>query len=184
VFSITIKKGIVTCKISNFFEVLVDGEIFHCKASKKLTGKNHKILVGDRVNFDFDKLYIIEIDDRRNELVRPSIANIDIAFLVFSVIDPTFSQPLLDRFLALIIKNNIQPIIILTKIDNADAQEIATIEKTLQYYKAIGVPYLLKKDNYQAEMALLVKNKTAIFTGQTGVGKSTLMNELDPKLNI
>ena len=82
-------------------------------------------LVGDEVVFQMENEtdgYILEVKERKNELVRPPVANVDQAILVFSVAEPEFSTTLLDRFLVLIEYHQIRPIICLTKLDLADDQ--------------------------------------------------------------
>ena len=95
-------------------------------------------LVGDEVVFQAEndiEGYILEVKERKNELVRPPIANVDQAILVFSAVEPDFSTSLLDRFLVLIEYNRIRPLICITKMDLTDDDEKEDIEQYANEYR-------------------------------------------------
>lgn len=138
-------------------------------------------LVGDEVLISSEN-YILEILPRKNELKRPSIANIDRAIIITSLKKPNFSSNLLDKFLDIIEYNNIKPVIIFTKEDLLNEQEKKEIHKIIEYYKKIG--YEIYMNTEIEKIKKIFKNKVSVFTGQTGAGKSTLLNKLNKNLNL
>jgi ribosome biogenesis GTPase / thiamine phosphate phosphatase len=146
--------------------------------------RNIQPKVGDLVRFNQDS--ITEILPRKNELYRPMVANIDQALLVNSAKKPDFSFLLLDKFLALIIANEIEPIIIITKVDLMTQEELGNLKEKLSYYerffKIIYFSSITKTG--VSDILEITKNKVNVLSGQTGAGKSTLLNTIDPNLNI
>lgn len=173
--------GRIVKLISNDYTVKTDDlKLYTCKARGKFRNDRIKPLVGDIVEFDSKNNYIMKILNRKNELVRPPISNIDQAFIITSVKDPDFSSNLLDKLLVVIQFNNIKPIICFTKLDLLD--DLEEINKIMDYYKNIG--YTVLKNTDLNEIKKLFENKITIFTGQSGAGKSTLLNKIDSNLNI
>lgn len=168
--------------ISNDYFVLYNGKEYICKARGKFKNENITPQVGDYVLFDIDNNYILNILPRKNSLLRPSVSNIDQAFIVTSLKKPDFSTNLLDKLLVICHINNIKPIICLTKKDLLSNKELKEIKKVIKYYKCIG--YKVVYNNEIFKIKRLFKNKTTVFTGQTGAGKSSLMNRLDKSLNF
>ncbi len=142
--------------------------------------------IGDIVELkDYQGQYIIEkIKPRINEFVRPDCANIDQLILVFSVADPEFSFMLLDNFLLICAKKQIQPILVLTKID-IDSAKTKKVLTDLQYYeKYLDLKVItVDNNNFSFDNFDIFKNKVTILTGQTGVGKSSFLNNLIPEIN-
>ena len=174
--------GRITKLISNDYTVKTNENKYICKARGKFRNDKIKPIVGDLVEFDEKNNYILKVLERKNELVRPPVANIDQAFIITSVKDPDFSTNLLDKFLVIIEYNNITPIICFTKLDLLNKDELSKLNEYIKYYKKIGYTVLLNTD-YE-ELKKLFKSKISIFTGQSGAGKSTLLNNLDANLNI
>ena len=170
-------QGKIIKQISNDYTVKVDDKLFLCKARGKFRNLGITPFVGDNVLFENN--YILEILPRKNELIRPSIANVDQAVIVMSTTIPAFSTDLLDRLLCIIEYNNIKPIIYISKMDLLDKEEIKTINQYICYYKKIG--YSVYTDLSIKEV---FKNKISVFVGQSGAGKSTLLNKLDSSLNL
>lgn len=175
-------EGIIIKNISNDYTVRTNNKDYVCKPRGKF--RNLKIipLVGDKVIFDEDNNYILDILKRKNELVRPPVANIDQAVIVASIAKPDFSDNLLDKLLCVIEFNNIKPIICFTKIDLLTEDEKDDAYKFMDYYKKIG--YDVYENNELDKIKKIFKDKVTVFTGQSGAGKSTLLNKLDPSLNI
>lgn len=142
--------------------------------------------IGDIVELkNFQGQYIIEkIKPRKNEFVRPDCANIDQLILVFSVADPEFSFMLLDNFLLICAKKQIQPILILTKVD-IDSAKTGKVLIDLQYYeKYLDLKVItVDNNNFSFYNFDIFKDKVTILTGQTGVGKSSFLNNLIPEIN-
>ena len=173
-------KGRIIKNISNDYTIDSNGNIHICKPRGKFRNDSIKPLVGDIVTFDEDNNYILDIDKRKNELIRPSIANIDVAVIVTSVKKPDFDSHLLDKTLTIISYNNIEPIIYFTKLDLLNDKERKEIDKIIEYYKTIGYKVISDKDELMKE----IKGKTVVFTGQSGAGKSTLLNKINPGLSL
>jgi ribosome biogenesis GTPase len=164
--------------ISNSFTVLSDKE-YICTARGKFRKLGITPLVGDNVIFDPKENIILEINKRKNELIRPPVANIDQAIIVCSVKEPEIDLYLLDKLLCIIEFNNIKPIICFTKIDLLeDNKEYLKIKK---YYSSIGYQVYENKDKLIKE---IFKDKITVIAGQSGAGKSTLLNILDSNLKL
>lgn len=174
--------GIITKNISNDYKVVSGDKEYICKARGKFRKERITPLVGDNCVFDENKKYIIEIEKRKTELVRPPVANIDQAFIITSAKEPDFSSNLLDKLLCIIEYNNITPVICFTKLDLLSKEELKNIENIMNYYKKIG--YKVFKNTEIEEIKKQFKNKKTVFTGQSGAGKSTLLNKLDKNLNL
>ena len=171
--------GIIVKQISNDYTVKVDNKLYICKARGLFRNIGITPLVGDNALIDINNNLILEILPRKNELIRPSVANIDQAVIVMSNKIPEFSLDLLDKLLCIIEYNNIKPIIYVSKIDLLNESELNDLNKTLDYYKNIG--YLVYTD---LKIKEVFKNKKTVFVGQSGAGKSTLLNKLDSNLNL
>jgi len=173
--------GKIIKQISNDYTVKLDNEIVICKARGKFRKMGITPLVGDNVVIDKENNYIMEILERKNELERPSVANIDQAVIVTSVRIPDFSSNLLDKLLTVIEFNNINPIICFTKLDLLNDKEIQEIREIQGYYKKIGYEVY---DNTDINLKNIFKGKITVFAGQSGAGKSSLLNKLDNSLNL
>ena len=172
--------GIIIKNISNDYTVNCDGNYYICKPRGKFRLDKWTPLVGDVVSIDEKNNNILEIKPRKNELIRPSVANIDIAVIVTSVKEPDFDSNLLDKQLTIISYNNIIPIIYFTKLDLLNENELPEMNKIIKYYQQIG--YQISTNT--VELIKLIKNKIVVLTGQSGAGKSTLLNKIDPSLKL
>ncbi|MEH7106813.1 ribosome small subunit-dependent GTPase A [Bacillus sp. JJ1764] len=176
--------------LSGFYYVLYDERLIQCRGRGVFRKNKISPLVGDEVVFQAEndqEGYILEIKERRNELVRPPIANVDRAFLVFSAVEPDFSTVLLDRFLVLVEFNHIEPIICITKMDLTNSAQKQTIEEYAKQYRAAGYEVILTSSETEAGIELLyphLEAKISVFAGQSGVGKSSLLNALRPDLEL
>lgn len=175
------KKGTIVCQISNLYTVLADGVRYECRARGRFRNEDITPLVGDFVVFDEQKLYILEILKRRNELHRPSIANVDCA-LVLTSAHPEVNIPLLDKELACIEANDVEPIIVLSKMDLLDVEEMRSTRAILEYYEHLG--YKVFSNSELDEIKKVIAGNTVVLTGQTGSGKSSLLNRMDENLNL
>lgn len=175
-------EGIIIKNQSNDYTVRTKKGIYICKPRGKF--RNDKIvpLVGDIVVIDDISNYLLEIKPRKNSLIRPTIANVDVAFIVTSVKDPNFDSNLLDKLLTIISYNNIEPIICLTKLDLLTKEEQIKIEEIIYYYQKIG--YKVVTNQNIGEIKKIIKDKIVVFAGQSGAGKSSLLNKLDKTLSL
>ncbi|MGX9339121.1 ribosome small subunit-dependent GTPase A [Mycoplasma sp. 527] len=169
------EKGKIIKSLAGFYDVksFGDKQIYRVRGSGKLRLLDMKPIVGDNVEFEKEGL-IHHILGRRNFFIRPKIANVDQAIVVMSLVEPEFSSQLVDKFLIIIESKNVEPIIVLTKKDLTSASRI-------DFYKEQG--YKVFEINYENEASFeglreIFKHKTSFFVGQTGVGKTTLINYL------
>ncbi|WP_077211479.1 ribosome small subunit-dependent GTPase A [Bacillus dakarensis] len=184
-------EGKIIKALSGFYYVLTaENEVIQCRGRGVFRKNKVTPLVGDEVVFQAEndqEGYILEIGKRKNELVRPPIANVDQAILVFSAVEPDFSPALLDRFLVLVEFNGIRPIICVTKLDLATSDERKTIEQYKEDYESAGYQVLLTSSETEdgvEQLIPLLESKISVFAGQSGVGKSSLLNVLRPDLSI
>lgn len=141
--------------------------------------------VGDIVEINNDM--IDKILERKNELIRPDIANVDQILLVFAAKEPDFSFYLLDLFIANITKQNIVPLIVISKIDKLTEQESNELKEKMAYYTNLGYPVLFVDSKHNVGVDLVIehlKNKVTVLSGQTGAGKSTLINAIFPDFQL
>lgn len=180
-------KGQIIRAVSGFYYVESENKIWECKARGIFKQRNQSPLVGDYVKFEEVNSsfgYISELESRKNVLIRPPICNIDQVVLVSSVCEPNFSSRLLDRFLVHVESAKIEPIICLAKIDLL--QDEKYIKDQLQIYKSLGYRAILTSKYGEGieELREELKNKVSVFSGQSGVGKSSLLNKILPDLHL
>ena len=175
-------EGKIVKIISNLYTVSCNDELYECRARGKFRNDKLTPLVGDLVNIDVENNYILEIKSRKNYLDRPMVSNIDSALIITSVRKPDLSLTLLDKQLVLCLSKKIEPIIVLTKLDLLNSNEIKDIKKVIKYYKSIGIKVTTNKNLFTLKK--YIKKKTLVLTGQTGAGKSSLLNKLDKSLNL
>ncbi|WP_141431230.1 ribosome small subunit-dependent GTPase A [Bacillus sp. 03113] len=183
-------EGKIIKALSGFYYVFSENKVTQCRGRGVFRKKKITPLVGDEVVFQAENEtdgYILEIKERKNELVRPPIANVDQAILVFSAVEPDFSTTLLDRFLVLVEFNHIRPIICITKMDLASVEHSMQIEQFAANYRQAGYTVLLtssKTEDGIEELSPYLKGVISVFAGQSGVGKSSLLNALRPDLEL
>ncbi|WP_394217203.1 ribosome small subunit-dependent GTPase A [Halobacillus trueperi] len=182
--------GKIIKSLSGFYYVLCEGEVYQCRGRGNFRKKKVTPLVGDLVEFKADNKeegYILSIENRKNELVRPPISNVDQALIVTSAVHPDFNALLLDRFLVLVEEKRIEPFIVISKVDQLDEHQMEVMESYKTLYEKIGYPVILSAvddtesmDQVQSHLA----GRTTVIAGQSGVGKSSLLNSIDPRLSI
>lgn len=159
--------------------------IYECKAKGIFRHKNIKPLVGDNVEIDvLDEKEmtgnIIEIYDRTNELIRPAVANIDQALVVFSVKSPMPNLNLLDRFLVMMESQDVPTIICFNKVDLVKDEELLEL-KNIYSSASYEVVFASAANGYGVDVVKeKLKNKTTSLAGPSGVGKSSMINALIP----
>lgn len=179
------KTGKLIKGIGGFYYVKCDGEVYECKARGNFRKQKISPLVGDNVEFNVfenSENAIENILPRKNELIRPPLANLDTLFIVSSLTDPKVNTEIIDNLIAICEYKQIEPVIVFTKTDLDDSGE---------YYKNIytnaGFKVILCDNNTGSgsqEIKELLKGKSSAFTGNTGVGKSSLLNNIFPNLKL
>lgn len=180
------KEWIVLSSTSNGYQLYDPSEGVYSLSPtrKKVKFREERILIGDHVLLD-DAGFIEKILPRKNTLQRPRLANADEIFVLVSCIQPAFSSYLLDKFLSLILSSHIKASIVLTKADLLKKREFNALKKRMEDYQKINFPvyFLNTHDETSLDFPKLkedIKGKTIAFVGQTGVGKSSLLNSLYP----
>ena len=179
-------KGIIVKALSGFYYVKTENGIVECKARGVFRKKEFAPLVGDNVNItvtdtDANRGIIEEIIPRLNSLIRPPVANIDRLFIVVSTVSPSPNTFVIDKMTVLAENNNIEPIIVINKSDLENPNEIAEI------YRRCGfrVFVVSATENKGIEQLFqLFKDKLSVFCGNSGVGKSSLLNAIDNRFDI
>ena len=179
-----IKEGLILKGIGGFYYVETADGVFECKAKGKFRKEGITPLAGDRVTVTIrtDKENTIdEIKERKNKLRRPPVANIDKLFVVVSTAKPYPNTLVIDKMTVLAEKHGIEPVIIITK---TDLEEYIELYET--YKKAGYRVYLHSKETNEnlAEIEKELSGCICAFTGNSGVGKSTLINALCPSLTL
>lgn len=176
--------GTIIKGIGGFYYVEAADEIYECKARGVFRKEKLSPLVGDKVSISINENAentIDEIMPRKNALTRPPVVNIDNLIIVVSTVEPKPSTLVIDKLIAVAEHKNIEPIIVVTKSDLASAQEIFDIY-TLAGFKTIIVSNETK-DGVD-EVKTVLKDKISALTGNSGVGKTSLLNNLDETLAL
>jgi len=182
--------GQIRKALSGFYYVYDNGKVIQCRGRGVFRNRGESPLVGDFVDYTVEGNNdgtITVIHERKNNLVRPPIANIDQAILVFSIKEPDFNTILLDRFLVVLESFHIEPIICLTKSDLMDEKLETQIREYMSDYEKIGYQlFMTYKDDpaFDEKITPLLAGKTTVLAGQSGVGKSTLLNTILPSLDL
>jgi ribosome biogenesis GTPase len=205
-FNLKKSKGIVIRSTGSFYEVLTpDHEVVSCRIKGKFrldfSKHTNPVAIGDHVSFHFEtRLEYAVIDfiaERKNALVRKSTnlskrsqviaANLDHVFIIVSMIKPAIAPGFIDRMLIIAEAYGINPVIVFNKMDIYTDKEFDRFGELYEIYTGIGytvIPLSAKTGDNLDVLTALMKGKVSLFTGQSGVGKSTLLNKLKPGLKI
>lgn len=183
-------QGKIVKGIAGFYYVHVVGSgVYECKAKGIFRKEKIKPLVGDNVRIEIldeeEKTgNIVDILPRSNELIRPAVANIDQALVVFSVLKPAPHFNLLDRFLVMMESKGLPVVLCFNKTDIADEPQVDMLRAV---YEGCGYPlvFVSARDGQDiGRVKHLLKGKTTAVAGPSGVGKSTLINALNPEAQM
>ncbi|SHJ95225.1 ribosome small subunit-dependent GTPase A [Paramaledivibacter caminithermalis] len=182
------EKGIIVKGIGGFYYIKKGNEVFECKARGKFRSKRIIPLVGDYVLFSYDETtkqgVIEDILDRKIELIRPPVANVEQAIIVFSLKNPDPNIKLLDKILVMSEYHNLELKICINKID-LDNEKL--LYEIIGIYKNTGYEVILcstKKDIGIDRIKEVLKNKISVFAGPSGVGKSSILNKVQSGLKL
>lgn len=171
--------------LSGFYYIQHEGNLYQTRARGNFRKRKVKPLVGDFVEFESTSLtdgYLLEIFPRKNELVRPPVANVDQVIVVASLVEPDFSYHLLDRFLVSLEQKQIEPVIYLSKVDLLG--DTTLLEEIKETYRLAGYRVIIGDEDGLNQVKALLKNRLTVLAGQSGAGKSTLLNQLVPGLAL
>lgn len=173
-------EGIIIKGIGGFYYVKVDNEIFECKARGKFRKNGMSPIVGDMVKITLDKGKgaIEEIKERKNELIRPLVSNITQAFVVFALKNPEINLELLNKFLLQCEIKRIKAVVCFNKTDLLENHEE---NEAVQMVKKSGYEYIFlnaKEGKGLEAVTNRLKNNVTVFCGPSGVGKSTILNNI------
>ncbi|MDF2722573.1 MAG: GTPase RsgA [Paenibacillus sp.] len=197
-------EGIIVKALSGYYYVKPEGTSGHtvqCRARGIFKKRGESPLVGDRVRYEVTENgegTVDEIMPRTTELIRPPVANVNQAFLAFSLVEPDLNLQLLDKFLVHTEKAGLETIICFTKLDLFENSELASepgepssdtepLEATVRLYERIGYRVIVtstKTDEGIAAVRDALSGRITVFSGQSGVGKSSLVNALVPGLML
>ncbi len=175
------------------YRVLTEDKTYDCKPIGKFRNEKIKILVGDiveiQVNEDKEGLEeintITKLEDRKNEFVRPNISNVDNAILVTSITEPKLNDFYLDKLITIFNSRGVEPILVFTKKDlKHNEEDIATIKDYEEAGFKVLVTNTVINDEQKEKLHKWTINKLTVITGQTGVGKSTLLNNINSSFNL
>ena len=185
------REGIIIKGIGGFYYVEADGVVYECRGRGALRGRGGKNpsegitpLAGDRCVISVYQNGLASLDkilERRNCLARPPIANLDNLFIVVSTCEPQPNSLTVDRFVSLAEYKAIEPVIVLTKLDKAADDGFGNIYRKAGF-TVIEADYSGARE-FLDQIRSMMRNKISAFAGNTGVGKSTLLNALCPQLN-
>ncbi|NLM03940.1 MAG: ribosome small subunit-dependent GTPase A [Clostridiales bacterium] len=183
------KKGRIIKGIGGFYYVYTDKKTYECKPRGLFRQKGLKPMVGDYVEISIideeNKTAVIEnILERKTELIRPTVSNVEQVIIVFAISQPDPHTTLLDRFLVLAESQKLDIVICFNKIDLLPEEDYYDL---VNIYKKIGYKTILTSTKTGVGLSELEKtllNKITVFAGPSGVGKSTLLNKIYPDLQL
>ena len=177
-------KGQIRQSLSGYYDVVTeDGQEIRTRARGVFRKKKQSPLVGDWVDFKVENSegYLLKIEKRKNQLVRPPVANVDAAIIVSACVQPDFSSNLLDRQLIMLAANQIQPLLYFSKADLLNQEDRQKMQSIIEYY---GKFYPVQVNTEKKNLLDTLHDQVIVVMGQTGAGKSTLLNELNPNLKL
>lgn len=180
------KQGRIIKVISNQYTIYSPEEAVVATPRGRMR-KGEKPLAGDIVNYETieGSERIDSILPRRNRLLRPAVCNVDQALIVTSLKDPDFSSRLLNRLIFLVVLCDIEPVICITKSDLLTPQEKEKIDQELEWYRKVGYRvFVSNPGSDDEELKELLKGRISVLCGQSGAGKSSLLNRLDPTFHL
>ncbi|MCQ2547923.1 MAG: ribosome small subunit-dependent GTPase A [Clostridia bacterium] len=186
-----LKDNVVIKGIGGFYYVLHEGEIIECKGKGAIKNQGILLKVGDRVELSFEDEHtptISKVLDRKNEFIRPPIANVD-GLIIFMALDaPKPNFDLVDKLLIMAESNDLETLIIINKCELDNQEDLSFIKEAYEpYYKVIYTQKLFDEEENEGaidEIKSFIKDKKVALAGSSGVGKSTLINRLKEDVSV
>lgn len=180
------QEGIIQQSLSGFYDIISNGKVYRTRGRGNFRKRGIKPLVGDRV--EFENGYLLKVNPRKNQLIRPLVANVDDAIVVTAAVQPDFSSNLLDRQLIALESQHIRPIIFFSKTDLLPEKDFEKLSVMAKGYNQIGYQVFFNREPFNkpalADLLGLTSGHIVTMMGQTGAGKSTLLNHLAPSLHL
>lgn len=176
--------GLIVKAISGFYYVEAADALYECKARGVFRKRGISPAVGDRVEIAVPQNGTASLENilpRKNYIVRPPLANLDRLFIVASLAEPAPNLLIIDKMTAVAVQKGIEPVVVFTKSDLAEHRELTAL------YRQAGIralAYSIHEPQDQEMLKELLRDKISAFTGNTGVGKSSLLNSLFPELKL
>ena len=182
------QKGVIIKGIGGFYYVDTGEVIYECRARGKFRIKNITPLIGDQVEIEGDPRslqgYILSISERKNQLIRPTVANIDQVIIVFAAKKPDINMTLMQKFLVYSEYKKLNVVVCINKIDLDDEKEYMEVVKMLE-----SIPYQVIRTSVKSDIGIdkleeILRGKISVFAGPSGAGKSSLLNCIQPGLEL
>ena len=177
--------GIITKITGGFYYVEAAEKTYECKARGVFRKKGFTPLVGDYVTIEVPQdsgfCSVVSIKERKNSLVRPALANLDVLVIVSSVVEPALNTYIIDKMISAAVKKDITPVVVFSKTD------LKSCDDYLDIYNNAGIKaiaYSSVTGEGVEQIKELLKGNVSAFSGNSGVGKSTLLNALFPDLGL
>lgn len=177
--------GIITKITGGFYYVEADTCLYECKARGIFRKRGCTPLVGDYVTIDVPEgdgyCSVVSIKERKNSLVRPALANLDVLIIVSSVVEPAVNTYIIDKMICAAVDKGIEPVVVFSKTD------LSPCDEYLEIYRKAGIraiEYSSVTNKGLEEIKEVLKSGISAFSGNSGVGKSTLLNALFPELSL
>lgn len=180
--------GIITKGIGGFYYVDTDENLYECRARGLFRLKNISPMVGDYVEIEIDQNsgqgYIVSINERKSEMIRPAVANVDQIIIVFAAKNPDINLDLLQRFLVYAEYVRLRIVVCINKVDIDLNEEYIPLVKMIK-----SIPYNVIKTSTVLNLGInelkeYLTGKISVFAGPSGVGKSSLLNIINPGLHL
>jgi len=181
-------EGVIIKGIGGFYYVDTGAGIYECRARGRFRIKNITPLIGDIVEIEGDPKsfqgYILSISERKNQLTRPTVANIDQVIIVFAAKKPDINMELMQKFLVYSEYKQLNVIVCINKIDLDEEENYMEIVRMLE-----SIPYRVIRTSVKADIGIdrmeeILRDKVSVFAGPSGAGKSSILNSIQPGLKL
>lgn len=181
-------KGVIIKGIGGFYYVDTGVGIYECRARGRFRIKNITPLIGDMVEIEEDPTssqgYILSISERKNQLTRPTVANIDQVIIVFAAKKPDINMTLMQKFLVYSEYKKLNVIVCINKIDLDEEEDYMEVVKMLE-----SIPYRVIRTSVKASVGIeqmeeILRDRISVFAGPSGAGKSSILNSIQPGLKL